>query len=80
MTASRKLYLIGYYLERFESTNGEFELGPYSIRNIINFIMNDSELDEISNEDVDVDFVETYFQLNDIELAECMTDFLVESE
>jgi hypothetical protein len=78
MTASHRFHLIGYYIERFESISGELEMGPESIRNIINFIMNDSELDEISNDDIDIDFIETYFQLNDIELAECLTDFLVD--
>ena len=64
MTNKLKLHLSGYCVGRCESSFG-FELSEESIMNIINFVINDTELDEVSDEDYNMDFMSAYFELSE---------------
>jgi len=79
MTNQLKLHLSGYCIGRYESSFG-FELSEESIMNIINFVINDTELDEVSDEDYNLDFMSAYFELSEYDLAECIHKDLVDSE
>jgi hypothetical protein len=79
MTSKQKLHLSGYCIGRYESRLG-IELSQESIMNIINFVVYDTELDEVSDEDYNLDFMSAYFELSEYDLAECIHKDLVESE
>lgn len=70
MTNGQKLHLAGYCIGRYEYFG--LELSNQSIINIINLVINDTELDEVTEEEYGIEFMSTYFELNDIELAECI--------
>jgi hypothetical protein len=72
-----KLHLSGYCIGRYESRFG-FELSEESIINIMNFVINDTELDEVSDEDYNLDFMSSYFELSEYDLAECIQKDLAE--
>jgi hypothetical protein len=76
MTNGQKLHLAGYCIGRYEYFG--LELSNQSIMNIINLVINDSELDEVTEEEYGIEYMSTYFELRDIELAECISSDLVE--
>ena len=78
MKNEHKLHLAGYCIGRYEYFG--LELSDQSIMNIINLVMNDSQLDEVTDEEYGIEFMSAYFELSDIELAECIHLDLVESE
>ena len=79
MKKQLKLYVAAYCAVRYEDSG--LNLSDESIMNITNFVLNDTELDEVKRKDILLPlFLATYFELNDIELAECIQSDLVESE
>jgi hypothetical protein len=79
MTNRQKLHLAGYCIGRYESGFG-FELCEESIMNIINLVINDAELDEVTEEEYCIEFMSSYFELSEYELAECIQKDLEDSE
>jgi hypothetical protein len=76
MTKQLKLYLAAYCAVRYE--NSGLNLSDESIMNITNFVLKDSELDNVDRKTFfDEHFVSSYFEMNDIELAECIQKDLV---
>ena len=76
MTPQLKLHLSGYCIGRYDYFG--IELSQESIMNIINFVLNDKELDEVSEEDYNMDFMSSYFELSEYDLAECIQKDLAE--
>ncbi len=76
MNIKEKFKLWGYCVSRYEYQLGK--LSKQSIDNIYNFIMCDDELNDV--DELTGDFCSTYFELNDIELADCIKSDLVESD
>ena len=76
MTNEQKLHLAGYCIGRYEYFG--LELSNESIMNIINLVIKDSELDEVTEDEYGIEYMSTYFELRDIELAECIHKDLAE--
>jgi hypothetical protein len=73
-----RLYIAAYCVARLEFMR---VLSDDSVMNITNFVLKDSELDNVDKKTFfDEHFVSSYFEMNDIELAECIQSDLVESE
>lgn len=76
-----RLYIAAYCIARYELSG--LVLSDDSVMNITNFVLNDPELKKMSkrigqelfNDD---HFVSSYFEFNDIELAECIQSDLSE--
>ena len=79
MNKQLKLYAAAYCVMRYEDSG--LNLSDESIMNITNFVLNDTELDEVKRKDILLPlFLSSYFELNDIELAECIQKDLVNPE
>jgi hypothetical protein len=79
MTNEQRLHLSLYCVTRFES-NG-IKLSFKSVRNIINYVSENTKECEFGDEltsDQLMDIWPTFFELHDIELAECISSDLVE--
>ena len=78
MTSKQKLHLSGYCIGRYESLLG-IELSNELIMNIINFVINDSDLDEVPEDEYNIEFMSSYFELSKYELSEYIQKDLSES-
>lgn len=76
MTPQIKLHLAVYCIDRYEWHG--IKLSNKSITNIINLVLNDEELNEMTDEQYTSEYQSVYFELTEYELAECIHSDLVE--